>query len=212
MDMARAFVGFVLGLVVMGAVVASGALDGAVHWWARNVTHRGDANYDFDPEHARYTVTTLYRPDDSSRPGCEPRYIFVNHTNRVVKFLPDGYDDSSYGDQGSYSPPGSKYVSTTPEQGGPVPPSKPGAPGYDAQTYGPSNYDQQTYGPPSSGQQGHDQQSYGGSQGYNDQDYDSGQEYDGSSHDDQYDDDYPGPGNGGECNTGVVKIILDRKK
>jgi hypothetical protein len=206
MDMARGFVGFVLGLVAMGAVFFTGALDGASYWWARNVTHRGDANYDFDPEHSRYTVRTTYLPPDNGQPGCEPFYTFVNHTNRVVKFLPDGYDDSAYGQ--AY---GSNYVPMTPGQADAVPPSKPESPGYDGQGSGPSSYDQQVYGPPPSGQQGYAPQ--GGGQGYDGQGYDSGLAYEGSSHEDRYEDDYPGDtSDGGQCNPGVVKIVLDRKK
>lgn len=212
MDMARGFAGFVLGLVVMGAVFFTGALDGASHWWARNVLHRADTNYDYDPEHSRYTVSTIYEPADNGQPSCEPRYTFVNHTTRVVKFLPDGYDDS-YGNQSGYNNSGSGYVSMTPGQANVIPPSKPGSHGDNARDYWQSNDDRQGYGPPPSGQQGYDQQSYGGGQDYADQGYDSGREYDGSSHDDRYDGDDPGEANNvGECSAGVVKIILDRKK
>lgn len=242
MDMARGFIGFVLGLAVMVGVAFSGALDGASRWWAHTVLHRADGKVDYDPEHSRYTVTAIYQPADNGQPSCEPRYAFVNHTNRVVKFLPDGFDDSSdgYGNQNGYGnqPPGNGYVSTTPGQTN-VPPSKSGSQGYDAQNYGPSNYDQLDGGSPNTGPQGYDQQSDngsrdGGRRSYDDQDDDADQAYEGRSHDDRYDgdrydsaqydssqydsdqynNDYPGDADngGGECNAGVVKIVLDRKK
>ncbi|HTT97282.1 MAG TPA: hypothetical protein VMF58_04490 [Rhizomicrobium sp.] len=221
MDMVRAFVGFVMGLVVMGAVAFSGALDSGSHWWARNVIHRGDVNYDPDPEHARYSIRALYQPAGNGNNNCEPEYQFINHTNRSVKFLPDGYDDTAYGNQGAYNnqQPPSGYVSTTPGEGNEGPPSNYGQQQSDgAQNYGPSNYDQQSYGPQNSGpQSGYGSQSYRnqnyGNQSYGDQGYESGAYDNGGSDDDQYDDDYPGEyKNDGGCNPGTVQIIFDRKK
>jgi len=204
MDMIRGFVGFVMGLVVMGGLYFGGALDSTAHWWARNVTHRGDNRYDPDPEHARYSISAIYQPAGSGGDNCEPRYEFINHTTRTVKFLPDGFDDSSYGNPNGYVPqtPGSNYVSTTPDQSTYGPPTSANTQqAYGSQNYGSSNYDQ-SYGP-SNG-------SYGG-QDYGNQDYSYGGGDEGG---DQYgDDDYPGEyGNDGGCNAGTVQIILDKRQ
>jgi hypothetical protein len=193
MEMVRGFVGFVLGAVVVVGLHFAGLLDAPTHWWARNVTHRGDNAYEADPEHARYAISAIFRAANNGEAGCEPRYEFINRTMRTVKFLPDGIDDSIPGNPNRYTAQtsGSGYVSTTPDQPAYGPPSgSESQQGYDPQDYGPSNDDQQSYGQSNA--------SYGEGD-------DSGDSYG--------DDAYPGAyGQAGSCNPGTVQIILDRRQ